>query len=140
MALEHLKIITNERIAGNFVGITSNTVASLPDSSNFLASKYLEIEKDGIVKPFIHPLPYEFTPDPDDPDNKDARLVLWSFGGVVELEDRTGRVFFEKSVVGGSQPEYCGTGIAKVSVHHGYVPPWNLTKWLCVPGVATREV
>lgn len=121
--------------AGEFVGLTNNTAALLHNSvprfdpnadegeegcvpnSEVLVSKYQEIEKDGVVKPFI---PFKAGEVPDVESGK--RVVLWCFGGCVELEDHTGRVWFEKSIIpaeGNGEGQYCGMGIAKVTIHHG---------------------
>lgn len=101
--------------AGDFVGITNNTTAIMHDPGNSLASEYLEIEKDGMVKPFV-PFQCGEVPSAESGD----RVTLWNFGGLVELEDRTGRVWFEKSIFHADDSStYCGTGIAKVVVGHG---------------------
>lgn len=43
-------------------------------------------------------------------------VKLWGFGGVVELEDGTGRIWYQKSIIptGGGE-EYIGTGVAIVT-------------------------
>ncbi|KAK4690413.1 hypothetical protein P7C71_g6371, partial [Lecanoromycetidae sp. Uapishka_2] len=110
---------------GDFVGLTNNTAALLHDKapndlhlksivgSELPVSKYREIRKDDVVKPFI-PFQVGEVPSPDSGD----RIVLWNFGGCVELEDKTGRVWFEKSLLHADNSSvYCGMGVAKVTVH-----------------------
>lgn len=76
-------------------------------------SKYQEIDPNGMVEPFIPFLCGEAPPA-----GSGDRVVLWIFGGCVELEDRTGRVWFEKSIFHADDSStYYGTGIAKVMVH-----------------------
>ncbi|KAL6713911.1 hypothetical protein ACLMJK_008405 [Lecanora helva] len=45
---------------------------------------------------------------------KKNRVALWAFGGLVELDDRTGRMWFQKTVFHGGEQDYVGTGVAKV--------------------------
>lgn len=84
-------------------------------STKLPVSKYQEIRDDGIVKTFI---PFQTGEVP--PEASGDRVVLWDFGGCVELEDHTGRVWFEKSLFhADNSSEYCGMGIAKITVHDG---------------------
>ena len=45
---------------------------------------------------------------------KKQRVALWPFGGLVELEDKTARVWFSKCVFHGNKEKYIGTGVVKV--------------------------
>ena len=96
---------------GNFVTLANNTVASIEDIDQPLKSRYLEIEEDGSIKPFIKSTPQEQQRE----DDGIGRVVLWAFGGVVEMKDGTGRLWYQKSIDhGGDSLEYFGTGVAKV--------------------------
>ncbi|KAL9077253.1 MAG: hypothetical protein Q9161_000519 [Pseudevernia consocians] len=96
---------------GEFVGLASNTVAIIEDAKQPLKSKYLEVEENGFIKPFI-----QLTSEAHKlEESKLGRVALWAFGGVVEMEDGTGRLWYQKSVDHGSgNLEYFGTGVAKV--------------------------
>ena len=96
---------------GEFVGLANNTVAIIEDTNDPLKSKYLEVEENGFIKPFI-PLSAE---EERLEDEGLGRVVLWAFGGVVEMDDGTGRLWYQKSIDHGcGSLEYCGTGIAKI--------------------------
>ena len=104
---------------GEFVGLANNTVAIIEDTSQPLKSQYLEVEENGFIEPFIQ-LTYE---EQKFEEKKEGRVVLWAFGGVVEMEDGTGRLWYQKSIDHGSgNLKYCGTGIAKVVGNWGYQP------------------
>ncbi|KAF6220757.1 hypothetical protein HO133_003191 [Letharia lupina] len=97
---------------GEFVGLANNTVAIIEDTNQPLKSKYLEVEENGFIKPFI-PLTFE-------EQQLEGRVVLWAFGGVVEMKDGTGRLWYQKSIDHGSgNLEYFGTGVAKVIENYG---------------------
>ena len=102
---------------GQFVGLTNNTVAVIEDIHEPLKSKYLEVGENGIVKPFIGLTPEEQKIE----DDKKGRVILWAFGGVVEIDDRgTGYLWYQKSIDHGCDNlEYIGTGIAKVTESYG---------------------
>ena len=101
---------------GEFVGLANNTVAIIEDRNQPLKSKYLEIEDNGFIKPFIKLTPEEQQLE----DSKQGRVVLWAFGGVVEMKDGTGSLWYQKSVDHGyGNLEYCGTGIAKITEGYG---------------------
>lgn len=96
---------------GQFVGLANNTVAIIQDRDQPLKSKYLEIEENGFIKPFIQLTAEEKQIE----EQKWGRVVLWAFGGVVEMEDGTGRLWYQKSIDHGyGNMEYIGTGIAKI--------------------------
>ena len=98
-----------------FVGLANNTVAIIEDISQPLKSKYIEVEEIGYIKPFIQLNAQEKQLEND----KQGRVVLWAFGGVVEMKDGTGRLWYQKSIdQGGGKVEYVGTGLAKVTKSH----------------------
>ena len=98
-------------ISGDFVGLADNTVAIIEDTDQPLTSKYLEAETDGYIKPFIQLTSEEVQLE----ENRQDRVVLWAFGGVVEMQDGTGRLWYQKSIDHGcGNLDYIGTGIAKV--------------------------
>ena len=49
---------------------------------------------------------------------KKTRVALWPFGGLVELEDKTARVWFAKCVFNGDKEKYIGTGVVKVIANY----------------------
>ena len=101
-----------------FVGLASNTIAVVDQDGERdrdgqpLKSRYMEIDEEtGLVKPFI-PLTAE---EKKMEDEKRGRVTLWAFGGVVELDDGSGRLWYQKNIDhGNGNLEYCGTGIATV--------------------------
>ena len=101
---------------GEFVGLTNNTVAVIEDRTQPLKSKYLEVEENGLITPFIQ-LTYE---EQQLEESGKGRVVLWTFGGVVEMKDGTGRLWYQKSVDHGcGNLEYIGTGVAKIIESYG---------------------
>lgn len=100
---------------GEFVGLASNTVAVIQDKTQPLRTKYLGVEENGFIKPFIQLTPEE--------QQYEGRVVLWAFGGVIKMDDGSGRVWYQKSIDHGlGNLEYCGTGIAKVVDNSGGQP------------------
>lgn len=100
-----------------FVGLANNTVAIIEDTKQPLKSRYLEVFENGFIKPFI-PLTSE---EQQLEQKKDGRVVLWAFGGVVEMKDGTGRLWYQKSIDKGCGVlEYIGTGVAKVIEKYGH--------------------
>ena len=101
---------------GKFVGLANNTVAIIKDTSQPLKSQYLETEDNGFIKPFVRLMSKEQLFEKDGK----GRVVLWAFGGVVEMKDGTGRLWYQKSIDhGNGNLEYFGTGVAKVIGNHG---------------------
>ena len=97
---------------GNFVGLANNTVAIIENADKPLKSRYLETEENEFIKPFI-PLTLE---EQQLEKEKKGRVALWAFGGVVEMEDGSGRLWYQKSVDHGcGNLEYHGTGVAKTT-------------------------
>ncbi len=96
---------------GEFVGISNNTLAVIEDIKQPLKSKYLNVSSDGRIQPFIDTTLQE--------EGIEGRVVLWAFGGVIEMKDGTGRLWYQKSIDRyDGNPEYIGTGIAKVVRNH----------------------
>lgn len=96
---------------GTFVGLANNTVALIEDPNQPLKSKYLEVEEHGFIKPFLQLTAEEKQLE----EQKMGRVVLWAFGGVVEMKDGTGRLWYQKSIDHGyGNVKYIGTGIAKI--------------------------
>ncbi|KAL9131932.1 MAG: hypothetical protein Q9175_006647 [Cornicularia normoerica] len=107
--------------SGEFVGLTNNTVAIIEDKKQPLKSKYLEVEANGLIRPFICLTSEEQQLE----EEKKGRVVLWAFGGVVEMKDGSGRLWYQKSIDhGNGNLEYIGTGVAKVieKYVHGQQP------------------
>ena len=101
---------------GESVGLANNTVAIIKDIGEPLKSKYLDVGENGIIEPFIGLFPVEQQLE----DDEMGRVVLWAFGGVVEMEDGTGRLWYQKNIDHGcGNLEYVGTGIAKVAESYG---------------------
>ena len=101
---------------GKFVGLANNTVAIIEVKTQPLKSKYLEVEENGFIKPFIQLTSEETQLEK----NNKGRVVLWAFGGVVEMKDGTGRLWYQKSIDHGyGNLEYIGTGVAKIVESYG---------------------
>ena len=99
---------------GEFVGLANNTVAIIEDTDQPLKSKHLDVEENGFIKPFI-----QLTSEEKRLEKKeDVRVVLWAFGGVVEMEDGSGRLWYQKNI----DLEYHGTGIAEIVNTGGHQP------------------
>ena len=92
---------------GEFSGLANNTIAVVKDTDQPLKTKYIEVEENGLVKPFIRFMPGE--------DDQTGRMTLWAFGGVVEMKDGSGLLWYQKSIVrDDGNLDYVGTGIARV--------------------------
>ena len=100
---------------GEFVGIANNTVAVIEEDKTLpFKSRYIEVEDNGFIKPFIQLTDGEAQYERDS--NHHHRVVLWSFGGVVQAGDGGGRVWYQKNILNGlGQLLYMGTGIAKIT-------------------------
>ena len=102
---------------GAFVGLANNTVAIIENPEQPLKSKYLETEDRGCIKPFIPMTSEEQQLEME----KKGRVVLWAFGGVVEMKDGSGRLWYQKSVDHGSgNLDYYGTGVAKIIENYSH--------------------
>lgn len=96
---------------GTFVGITSNTVAIMPDREHPLESQYLAIKPDGMVEPLL-PL----NEDEILLEKSGVRIVLWAFGGIVETNPGVGWTWYQKTVIyPNDYQHYHGVGIARIS-------------------------
>lgn len=101
---------------GKFVGLANNTVAIIEVKTQPLKSKYLEVEENGFIKPFVQLTSEEAQLEK----NNKGRVVLWAFGGVVEMKDGTGRLWYQKSIDHGyGNLEYIGTDVAKIVESYG---------------------
>ncbi|CAK4029776.1 Hypothetical predicted protein [Lecanosticta acicola] len=104
--------------AGEFHGVSNNTYALVPDPRKEpTRSEYL----DGQLKvreyiPFTRS-EYEYDSGPEQKQKND-RMTLWSFGGVVENppDAGTGWVFFTKMITHGAMPGHgYGVGVARAT-------------------------
>ena len=97
--------------SGKFVGLQNNTAAIVVDRTKPLESTYLSIQEDGTVDALVPLTEAEILLT----HNKDKRVTLWAFGGIVETSPGTGWTWFEKSENAlGLSPRAYGVGIAKV--------------------------
>ena len=97
---------------GKYVGLVSNTTAIMKDPAQPTKSKYLEAESDGKIKPFISKSQDEVEKEKR---FENVRVTLWSFGGVVEVADGTGRVWFAKTYAHkDGTMGYIGTEVANI--------------------------
>ena len=97
---------------GDFAGLTSNTIAVVEDISQPLKTRYIEVEESGLVKPFMQLKAEEKLIEEQ---KEKGRVALWAFGGVVEMKDGTGRLWYQKNVDrGDGNLDYVGTGVAKI--------------------------
>ena len=78
---------------GDFVGISNNTVARVDDIANFAVSRYQKIDEIGKVDTFLKLTDEETAFELQ---NKGKRVMLWAFGGAVELQPGVGRVWYQK--------------------------------------------
>lgn len=97
---------------GYFVGLTSNTVAIMPDKTYPLETQYLSIKPDGIVEPLL-----KLTDDEKALQNGDLRIGLWPFGGIVETTPEVGWMWYQKCTTysNTNRNSYHGVGLARVS-------------------------
>ena len=107
----------NKNDRGEFVGITSNTVAIIPDKANPLRTAYMEIQEDGMVNALI-PL--------NESERRLAmqkvRVILWAFGGIAETRPGLGWTWYQVAEIqDNSTNRYHGVGLARISV----IDPWG---------------
>lgn len=98
---------------GEFVGLQSNTAAMVKSPAEPLMSEYLSIQEDGMVDALIRGNGDEHRVGQD----KEVRVTLWPFGGIVEVSPGLGWIWFEKGkehIDNGNEP--CGVGVARVEV------------------------
>ncbi|PVI05192.1 hypothetical protein DM02DRAFT_610790 [Periconia macrospinosa] len=102
--------------AGEFRGVTNNSVAVIPDVKNPTKSKYIRCEAK--VKEFV-PFSDEELAFCENPDNKaqNRRIVNWAFGGLIHVPSARGRegwVFYDQVETHGATPvKQNGIGLAK---------------------------
>lgn len=101
---------------GDYVGIQSNTVAIVNDREMPHLTSYLCIRDDGIVEPLL-PLNPEEVQFQEENDN--VRFTLWGFGGVVEVSDGVGLLWYQKGIYrqNDQSHEYLGIGLAKITLN-----------------------
>lgn len=75
---------------GYFRGITSNTVALVSDTGKPTRCTYQSIDDKGMVAPFLELIEHENLYREEHPK---SRIILWSFGGLVEVEEGVGYVW-----------------------------------------------
>lgn len=102
----------NKNDRDEFVGITSNTVAIVPDRANPLLVKYMDIQKDGMVDALI-PL--------NDSEcrlaEQGVRVILWAFGGIAETRPDLGWTWYQVAEVQNNCTNvYHGVGLARICV------------------------
>ena len=94
-----------------FIALQNNTAAIIEDPSHPTKSKYLEVEPNGMIKAFI---PLTETEKHLVDSRAVKRIAFWAFGGAVELDDGTGRVWFQKLVNDYNGDKIAGVGLAKL--------------------------
>ncbi|OAG05378.1 uncharacterized protein CC84DRAFT_1163936 [Paraphaeosphaeria sporulosa] len=104
---------------GDFVGVTNNSIALIPDLNAPTKSRYYSPEAK--VPEFVRHTAEErrFCERPENiKDNR--RLVTWSFGGIIKIpgsEGREGWLFFDPvETLGGNAVRQTGVGVARVKV------------------------
>lgn len=103
-------------INGEYVGAANNTVAIIDDVDEPLKSRYFDVDAKGFVRPFIPMTNEEKLLE----NSKMGRVCLWAFGGVVEMDDNSGRVWYQKNIdYGQGNLMYIGTGVAKIFENFG---------------------
>ena len=102
---------------GDFVGISSNTIAVMSDKVNPLETKYLDIQEDGDKEGMVQ----EFIALNEDEKRRmrenNSRMVLWAWGGIAETQPEVGFIWYQKAeILSDKNHQYHGVGIARVSV------------------------
>ncbi|KAG8533746.1 uncharacterized protein KY384_001487 [Bacidia gigantensis] len=111
---------------GDFVGVVCCTTSKVVDQSKPLQSSYLAIDSNGLVMPLLSLNDEEIAYQKNNPGN---RPTLWAFGGVVEVGNGIGLLWYEKGIdhnPGSGQPqtyECLGIGIAKVAIERSSGQP-----------------
>lgn len=99
----------------NDAGISSNTYQIVPDRSRPRDAYYLSHDTNGYVYPLIK-LDGEELCYLNKPENVGKRIAFWCFGGVVEITNGVGWIWYQKHIIshnGGSV--LAGVGIARIS-------------------------
>ena len=102
----------NRNSRGEFVGITSNTVAIVRDKADPLTTEYMDIQENGVVNALV-PL--------NDSESRLAeqkvRVILWAFGGIAETRPGLGWTWYQVAEIqDNSVNHYHGVGLARISV------------------------
>lgn len=104
---------------GEFVGVTNNTIALIPDLSDPTKCQYLDTSPK--VPEFVPHLSDEkrFCDDPKNQE-ENKRIVTWSFGGVIEIPGSGGQegwlITDPVETHGGNAVKQNGVGIAKMRI------------------------
>lgn len=104
---------------GEFVGVTNNTIARIPNLDDPIRSQYPHPEAK--VPEFVPHLREEktFCEEPEN-QKENKRIVTWSFGGVIEVPGSAGRegwlICDPVETHGGNAVKQNGVGIAKARV------------------------
>jgi hypothetical protein len=97
---------------GEFVGITSNTVAIVPNRQMPVATAYMDIDEHGMVNALV-PL----SDSERHLEEQGVRVILWAFGGIAETRPGLGWTWYQVAEFDrDNNNHYHGVGIARVSV------------------------
>lgn len=100
----------NER--DEFVGLTSNTVAIVPDKKKPLESAYMDIRENGMVNALVPLSTSERLLE-----EQKVRVILWAFGGIAETRPDLGWTWYQNAEFDSQNIcHYHGVGLARVSV------------------------
>lgn len=114
----------NKNNKDQFVGLSTNTAAFVPDRGDPLRTEYMDIQENGKVNEFI-PL----NESERGLTEKNVRVMLWAFGGIAETVPNVGWTYYQVAEIDPNcqdqgihkQPDcpnhYWGVGIARVSVN-----------------------
>lgn len=100
----------------NDAGISSNTYQVVPHISRPTDAYYLTRDANGYVYPLIK-LDGEELDFLNQPENAGKRIAFWCFGGVVEIANGVGWMWYQKHIInqsGGSL--LAGVGVARISL------------------------
>ena len=103
-----------KNVQGDFVGLTCNSAAIIPDSTKPLESAYLNIRDNGMVDALVPLTDAECRLS-----KEKVRVILWAFGGISESRPGLGWMWYQNAEIltGGGQDRvtFHGTGIARIS-------------------------
>lgn len=97
---------------GRFVGSQSNTAAIMRDRAHPVATEYLEFEPNGNAEALLQLNNQEKL----EMQEINKRIAFWMFGGIVETTPGVGFVWYQKVELRGVVSDFCGVGIARVSL------------------------
>ena len=102
---------------GQFVGIQSNTVATIGSRSDPCDASYPYVQPNSVVPPLI---PHSAEEYQYENDHDGCRIAHWVFGGVAETVPSLGFMWYEKLMIitneQGTTVEACGVGIAQITI------------------------